>query len=61
MFPVGSAWLRVRSRFKAKPVFELLMAAMTEDVGVSWKEQKDFQAPKSYFILEGVYMKQTVT
>lgn len=42
MFPLGFAWLRMRSRSKAKAVFELLMAAMSK-----WVSCKEGQASES--------------
>lgn len=43
MFPVGFFWLRVRRSSKAKAVFELLMAAMTDGVQISCNEQMAFE------------------
>lgn len=42
MFPVGSSWLRIRSRSKAKSVFEVLIAAMFDAAQKSCSERQMF-------------------
>lgn len=50
MFPLGFAWLRVRNRSKAKAVFELLTAAMTDDVWSSCNMENGIRNPYRIYV-----------